>query len=502
LLIATVRDYAIFALDPQGYIRSWNTGAERFKGYQAHEIIGKHFSVFYPEEDRRAHKPERELVIAAAEGKVEDEGWRVRKDGSRFWANVVITALRSEDGALVGFGKVTRDLTERRNAEEALRASEERFRLMVQNVRDYGIFMLDPEGRIISWNEGASRINGYTEEEVLGRHFSLFYTLEDQHAGKPDDELAIAAREGQLEDEGWRVRKDGTLFWSNVIITALRDESGRLAGFGKVTRDLTERRAAEQKAVEDARRMAEVEAASRAKSGFLAALSHELRTPLNAIGGYVDLLLLNLRGPINDEQRSDLERIRRSQQHLLGLINDLLNFSRVEAGRLDYDLRPVPVGEAIDAVCGMVEAQAAAKPLHLECASGDKHLTVYADSLKLEQILLNLVSNAMKFTPPGGRIEVGYRSSAPMVEITVRDSGVGVPADQLEAIFEPFVQVGRSWSNIQEGAGLGLSISRELARAMGGDLRVESTPGEGSTFTLVLPTSPPDSSTSPAPRAG
>jgi signal transduction histidine kinase len=315
----------------------------------------------------------------------------------------------------------------------------------------------------------------------------LFYPEEDRAAGKPPAELERAKRDGQLEDEGWRLRKDGTRFWSNVIITALRDETGELVGFGKVTRDLTERRAAEQRALEDARRMADVEAASRAKSGFLAALSHELRTPLNAIGGYVDLLLLQLRGPLTDDQRADLERIRSSQQHLLGLINDLLNFSRIEAGRLIYNLRTVAVGPAVETVCGMVAPQAAAKDLELSCRSEDAGETVHADSLKLEQILLNLVSNAIKFTEPGGRVALDYQRNGDMIAIEVRDTGLGIPADQLDTIFEPFVQLGRSLSNIQEGAGLGLSISRELARAMGGDLRATSRPGAGSVFTLLLP---------------
>ena len=202
LLVETVRDYAIFSLDPEGYILSWNPGAQRFKGYTADEIIGRHFSVFYPREDVEAGKPAWELEVAREEGRVEDEGWRVRKDGTLFWANVVITALHSPEGELVGFAKVTRDLTERRRTEQALRESEERFRLLVQSVRDYGIFMLDPDGRVASWNEGALRINGYTAEEIIGRHFSTFYPGEDVEAGKPAWELEVAREEGRLEDEG------------------------------------------------------------------------------------------------------------------------------------------------------------------------------------------------------------------------------------------------------------------------------------------------------------
>ncbi|MEU7894337.1 PAS domain S-box protein [Nonomuraea sp. NPDC049152] len=246
LLVQSVVDYAIFMLDPSGRIISWNAGARRIKGYTAEEVIGSHFSIFYPPEDVASGKPDRELETAIAEGRLEDEGWRVRKDGSRFWANVVITALFDASGRLRGFGKVTRDMTERRVVDQALRESEERFRLLVQSVVDYAIFMLDPSGRIISWNAGARRIKGYTAEEVIGSHFSIFYPPEDVASGKPDRELETAIAEGRLEDEGWRVRKDGSRFWANVVITALFDASGRLRGFGKVTRDMTERRTAER----------------------------------------------------------------------------------------------------------------------------------------------------------------------------------------------------------------------------------------------------------------
>lgn len=226
LLVESVRDYAIFALDAEGNVLTWNAGAERFKGYKPHEIIGRHFSTFYSAEDKAARKPERELEEAIEHGRVEDEGWRIRKDGSRFWANVVITTLREKNGTLVGFAKVTRDLTERRAAADALRQSEQRFRLLVHNVRDYGIFMLDPTGHIVSWNEGAERMKGYAAHEILGQHFSKFYPSEDLEWDKPGMEIEVATRDGRFEDEGWRVRKDGTRFWANVVITAIRDDSG------------------------------------------------------------------------------------------------------------------------------------------------------------------------------------------------------------------------------------------------------------------------------------
>ena len=245
LIVESVQDYAIFMLDVTGRVTSWNVGAQRIKGYSAEEIVGEHFSRFYLPEDVQARKPERELQVAAAEGRCEDEGWRVRKDGSRFWANVVITALRSADGALLGFAKVTRDLTGRHRAEQALRETEERFRLLVEGVKEYALFMLDPTGRVVSWNAGAERIKGYSAQEILGQHISRFYPPQDVQAGKPERGLEVAAAEGRWEDEGWRVRKDGSRFWANVVVTPLRGADGALLGFAELSRDLTERRGAE-----------------------------------------------------------------------------------------------------------------------------------------------------------------------------------------------------------------------------------------------------------------
>jgi PAS domain S-box-containing protein len=490
LLVESVIDYAIFALSPDGTILSWNAGGEKLKGYRPEEIIGRHFSVFYRLEERASGKPEWELEVATRDGRVEDEGWRVRKDGTTFWANVVITALRDAQGRLVGFAKVTRDLTDRRRAEDALRVSEERFRLLVESVKDYGIFMLDPDGRVASWNEGARRIKGYEASEILGQHFSVFYPAEAKASKHPQFELEVATRDGRFEEEGWRVRKDGSMFWANVVITALRSPvTDQLIGFAKVTRDLTERRAAQLREIEDARRLAEVEASNRAKAGFLAAMSHELRTPLNAIAGYAQLMDEGVGGDVNQQQREWLTRIRNSQQHLLAIVNDLLNYTRIEAGAVAYAVADVDLHHTVESVLAMVEPQAERKQVRLVHGTCPTDVTAAADQLKVEQIVLNLLSNAVKFTPPSGTISVLCATSPNVASITVRDSGPGIPAEMHEAIFEPFVQLGRSLTSAQEGTGLGLAISRDLARAMGGDVTVASEPGEGATFTLTLPTS-------------
>ena len=397
----------------------------------------------------------------------------------------------------------------------------ELYRLLVESVKDYAIFALDPNGHVVSWNPGAQRFKGYTASEIIGKHFSVFYPPEDLAVRKPYIELEIAAEVGRLEDEGWRVRKDGTQFWANVVITALRGVDGELVGFAKVTRDLTQRRAAELQAVEDARRIAaeealrraaemrsteltelldrtrrqaeeierrrnEADVANRTKTEFLAAMSHELRTPLNAIAGYVQLLLLGVRGPLTEEQIGDLTRIQRSQQHLLSLINDILNFSRLEAGAVTYRIEPVSLGRAVEAAAPMVTPQAALKGIELTVEACPPSLIALADASKLEQVLLNLLSNAVKFTQRGGRVLLRCEEDGDRVLAHVQDTGPGIPADRLGVIFEPFVQLDRSFDNPREGTGLGLAISRDLARGMGGDLTVTSEVGAGSTFTVAL----------------
>jgi PAS domain S-box-containing protein len=359
------------------------------------------------------------------------------------------------------------------------------YRLLVETVRDYAIFALDASGHVLSWNPGAQRFKGWEAHEIIGQHFSIFYDAEDRANRKPERELEIAIRDGRVEDEGWRLRKDGTRFWANVVITSLwRD--GALVGFAKVTRDLTERRAAQLKAVEDARRLAQSEEANRTKSSFLAAMSHELRTPLNAIAGYADLLLAGVAGELTEQQRQYVERVHAGQKHLLGVINDILNFSRIEAGQLRYDIEPTSLRDCIETVVPLVEPQTRAKSVALIDSAPDE-IRVLADGSKVEQILINLLSNAVKFTASGGSITLYSGVEGDEGFIAVRDTGIGISAADLEAIFQPFVQVGRSLTSPHEGTGLGLAISSDLARGMRGSLSAESTLGEGSVFTLRLP---------------
>ena len=409
------------------------------------------------------------------------------------------------------------------------------YSLLVETVQDYAIFVLDATGNVVSWNPGAQRIKGYAASEIIGRHFSTFYPADDLANEKPAYELKVASKVGRFEDEGWRLRKDGSRFWANVVITALRAPDGELIGFAKVTRDLTERRRAQVQAVEDARslameeahreaaelrarelsallervkdqtnelerRRAEAESANRTKSEFLAAMSHELRTPLNAIAGYVELLMLGVRGEITDAQRADLTRIQRSQQYLLSLINDILNFSRLEAGHVTYRIEPVFLATVLDNVVSMIAPQTAAKALEFHRGECPPFVAAMADAAKVEQVLLNLLSNAVKFTPRGGRVSLSCAWDGDRVTLSVEDTGPGIPTERQDAIFEPFVQLDRTLQSPRDGAGLGLAISRDLARGMGGELTVVSRVGVGSTFTLSLPRQRPATFTAVDPR--
>ena len=497
-LIDAIEDYAIFLLGPHGEIRSWNSGATRIMGYSAEEAIGSSFFRFYGPDDLTAGKPQNELVVAASEGRVYDEGWRVRKDGSRFWASTVITALRDADGGIKGFAKITRDLTERRAAEERLRQSEEMFRLLVASVRDYAIFLLNPEGYVLTWNAGAERIKGYRPEEIIGKHFSNFYAEEDRW--KPPAELEIATRDGSVEDEGWRVRKDGSKFWANVIITAVHDDHGRLRGFAKVTRDMTERKRAEEAIAEqrEARFLAEEERrraeasyrvaqeANRAKDEFLMTLSHELRTPMTAILGWARLLPVL---PPGDETfKEAVLAIGRSAQLQSRLIDDVLDVSRIVSGKLRLSVENIDVLRLLQSTIETVRASADAKMITIATSFSPQLGTIVADATRLQQILWNLMTNAVKFTPRRGQVTISARRTSSHIQFAVTDTGEGIDPSFLPHVFEPFRQAENPSTRVHGGLGLGLSIVRYLAEAHGGTVAAESEgKGLGATFTVTLP---------------
>jgi PAS domain S-box-containing protein len=495
LLVESVKDYGIFMLDPDGRILTWNAGAELIKGYSASDIIGQHFSVFYPPEARDF--PAYELRVAAAEGRFEDEGWRVRKDGSRFWANVVITALYGPDKKLLGFAKVTRDLTERREHEESLRHSEERFRLLVEGVSEYAIFMLDVNGVVTTWNGGAARIKGYRAEEIIGQHFRKFYPEDAVESGWPEHELRVAAAEGRFVDEGWRLRKDGSRFWAHVTITALRDETGHLRGFAKLTRDLTERKrtealeasGAERETLLEAERNARMLAqrSARIKDEFLATLSHELRTPLNAILGWSQLL--RTRGaPEPAELNRAMEIIERNARAQVRLIDDLLDLSRIMSGRFRLDVQQVSLGDIVRSALDSIEPAAQAKGVRLESILDPRSVVVSGDPARLQQVFWNLLSNAVKFTPKGGKIQVVLQRVNSHIEFSISDTGIGIPAAFLPHVFERFSQKDSSTSREYGGLGLGLAICKQLVDLHGGSIQAKSMgEGQGATFVVTLP---------------
>jgi PAS domain S-box-containing protein len=510
LLIDSTTDYAIFLLDPNGYVMSWNAGAQRMKGYEPHEIIGKHFSTFYPDEANARNWPAQELEFAGRDGRFEDEGWRVRKDGTLFWANVVITALRDENGRLVGFGKVSRDLSERRRAEQQLRDSEERFRLIVENTLDYAIFMLDPQGNVASWNAGAERIKGYKAEEIIGKHFSNFYPQEAKDREWPQEELRRAIQAGRFEDEGWRVRKDGSMFWANVVITALRLPDGTLRGFAKVTRDMSQRRAHEQRIEnlthELEKRVAELAKTNRELSqqsaeneSFVYSVSHDLRAPLVNLQGFSHELMLTSRALekmltdnripsdvqhgakdlLGGELHESIAFIQNAVKHLGNIIDGLLRLSRV--GRVEYTSEPIDLNRVVSDILASLHSQIVQSGAQIKV---DSLPVISGDRNAVGQIFANIVGNALKSFAPDrpGLIEISATDEETPI-ISIKDNGVGIPAEYHGKIFRVFQQV---HATRNRGEGMGLAIVRRIVDRHGGRIWFESHRDAGTTFFFTI----------------
>lgn len=487
LMVENVQDYAIYMLDPSGLVTSWNAGAQRMKGYEAKEIIGQHFSRFYTKEDRTAGLPWRVLEIAAREGRYESEGWRVRKDGSRFWASAVVDAIRDANGRLIGFAKVTRDVSLRRAAQAALRESERQFRLLLESVTDYALFMLDPNGNVVSWNAGARRIKGYTADEIAGLHFSRFYTEADRAAGLPARALQVAATQGRFEAQGWRVRKDGSRFWANVIVHPILNEKGNLAGFAKITQDITEKRDAEialQKAEEHRGRAQRMEALGHLTGG----VAHDFNNLLMVIGGFTQTLK-KLAGQDPKGLRA-VEAIELAVEKGQSLTRQLLTFSRRQT------LNPVVTGiaERVEAFAKMLGSSKADKAKLIADIPSDIW-PVKADISEFELALLNITLNARDAMPEGGVVTITAENvqlkheddpsqlEGDFVAVTIADTGAGIPDEILPRVFDPFFTT----KGGKKDSGLGLSQVHGFAHQSGGTVTIESKLGQGTRVTLYLP---------------
>ncbi|KQW82969.1 hybrid sensor histidine kinase/response regulator [Brevundimonas sp. Root1279] len=484
LLVESITDYAIYMLDADGRVTSWNPGAQRFKGYCADEIIGEHFSRFYLPEDRAADLPAKALAVARREGRFESEGWRVRKDGSRFWASVVIDPIKI-DGEVIGFAKITRDLSERLDAQRALQQSQEQFRLLIEGVTDYAIYMLDTSGNVASWNTGAQRIKGYRPEEIVGEHFSRFYTEEDQLAGRPAEALRIAAAEGRFEKEGLRVRKDGSRFDAHVVVDAIHDPTGRIIGYAKVTRDITERMVAQHE-LEAAREALFQSQKMEAVGQLTGGVAHDFNNLLAAVLGSLELVRKRL--PYDPRVTPLLDNAIQGAERGAALTQRMLAFARKQ----ELTLEPVDVAASVRGMVDFLQRTIGAA-LSINLRFPQRVPPVLTDQNQFESAILNLVVNARDAMPGGGVISIGAElRPAPegrgepgerYVCVSVSDSGEGMAADVLARASDPFFTT----KGVGKGTGLGLSMVHGLVAQSGGWMEIDSAPGEGARIELWLP---------------
>ena len=480
LLINSITDYAIYMLDPEGRVATWNPGAERLKGYTADEIIGQSFSMFFTPADKDAGLPQRALRVAAAEGRFEAEGWRVRKDGTRFWANAVLDPVYDTDGTHVGFAKITRDITAKREQEKALFDSEQRFRMLVEGVQDYAIYMLDTEGTVTNWNAGAQSIKGYTADEIVGEHFSRFYTEQDRARGEPQFALETALREGKYEREAHRVRKDGSLFWASVVLDPIFDEGGKHVGFAKVTRDITERKKAEEQ-LEEARTALVQSQKLQALGELTGGIAHDFNNLMTVVAGSADFLLRKPDLP-EAKRKQYLEAIAETADRATMLTNHLLAFGRRQSIKpevLDLNIRLDALAEVLSRTLG--------SSVQVELDLAQSACRVEIDSAQLETAILNAAVNARDAMPDGGTLTLSTRpveeDGAKFIALSVRDTGTGMPPEVIDRAFEPFFTT----KDVGKGTGLGLSQIHGFAAQAGGRAEIASASGEGTTIIFLLP---------------
>jgi PAS domain S-box-containing protein len=493
-LIDGVVDYALYTVSLDGLVVSWNAGARRLKGYDPAEIIGRPYATFFTPEDRARGVPQLTLVTAAKTGRFDGEGWRVRKDGSRFWALTVLDAVYNETSQVIGFATITRDMTERELARQELIESEARFRRMVQAVVDYAIFQLDTEGRIASWNAGAERIKGYTAEEIIGQNFSRFYLEEDQKAGVPARVLETAAREGRFEAEGWRVRKDGSRFWALVVVDPIRNDTGELVGYAKVTRDMTERMETQRVLRETQEQLAasqKMEAVGQLSGG----IAHDFNNLLMIILGNLETAQRYAKTGLGQNPNLDraIANAVRGAQRASALTSRLLAFSR----RQPLDPKPLEVNKFLASAADFLQ-RSLGETIDVEVVGAAGVWQIEADPNQLEAALVNLAINARDAMPGGGRMTIEATNvyadeeycrvnpeltAGQYVLICVSDHGCGMPPDVLSRAFEPFFTT----KEIGHGTGLGLSQVYGFVKQSGGHLKIYSEVNHGTTVKIYLP---------------
>ena len=481
LLVNAIHDYAIYMLDADGRIATWNPGAERFKGYKSNEVLGKHYELFITREDRSADVPARALRIAAREGRYETEGWRLRKDGSRFWCHVVLDAIRTNEGELVGFAKITRDVTERKESERALFQSEQQFRMLVRGVKDYAIYMLDREGRVTNWNLGAERIKGYAESEIIGEHFSRFYTETDRSSGEPQRALETALREGKYEREAWRVRKDGSLFWAHVLIDPIFDDNGQHVGFAKITRDATEKKKAEME-LEKAREALFQSQKLQALGELTGGIAHDFNNLMTVIAGSADFLRRNRDMP-EAKKLNYIDGILETVERATTLTSQLLTFGR----RQTVKPRVLSIAERLDSARTLLGRTLGSK-YGIAVEPVEPGLKVEVDPAQFEAAIVNAVVNARDAMPNGGKIVLAasLEPGAPgLVRISITDNGMGMPDRVKDRAFDPFFTT----KEVGKGTGLGLSQIHGFAAQAGGSAEIDSREGQGTTVSITLPAS-------------
>jgi len=493
LLVDAVVDYAIYMLDLEGRVVSWNSGGVRLKGYSAEEIIGQPFSRFYTPEDIAAGLPVRALRTARETGRFHAEGWRVRKDGTRFWASVVIDAVRDERGKLIGFAKITRDVTERQLAHQAIVDSERRYRRLIEAVVDYAIFQLDATGLVASWNTGAQRIKGYSQGEIIGKHFSAFYTDEERAQHVPQRALHTASVTGKYEAEGWRVRKDGSKFWASVVIDAIRDDQGAVIGFAKITRDATERYEAQNKLKEAQERLAasqKMEAVGQLSGG----IAHDFNNLLMIVIGNLETAQhQNAKAGQNPALTRALANAMRGAQRAAALTSRLLAFSR----RQPLDPKPIDVNKFLASTADFIQ-RSLGESIQAETVGAPGLWYIEADPNQLESALVNLAINARDAMPTGGKLTIegtnvfadeDYSRVNPeiatgqYVAICVTDTGTGMPREIVDRAFEPFFTT----KELGQGTGLGLSQVYGFVKQSGGHVKIYSEVGQGTTVKIYLP---------------